>query len=519
MPLKFVFRDINNDGTLSAHFERIDIVTSPPFDPTAPNVTWRAEWDTTGLGGQAQIPPKAGDVYQLKLTYPLQADDQFVFSTTGDKVAGAPGTKVPNQPYVVPNPYVGAASFEPARFAVSGRGERRLEFRAVPHNGVVRIYTVRGDLVQTLRQDGGPGCRGSVGPAHEGQPRHCAGALRLPGRGAGSGGVRRQVRGDQVSAARVAGRAPAGLAALLGLAFALVLVAAQPQLARAQSKTGTTVGTFLTIEPDARLAGMGNAGASIGDGLEAYWFNPAAAAGLTHKEALALARRVDRRHPVTTTWRRAFRSAISARAWCRITSLRSGDIDVRTVSQPLGTGERYNVADVAIGLGLARPITDRFRVGGQISIMQERIFNSTLGAASVNLGAIYRVTDEGLVMGASLANLGVGGRFSGDNLSVTFDEDPSRNGDNGSLPASIFTDHFGMPILMRFGAAWPWKIDAKDKITFAVDALHPSDNSESLSLGAEYAYKTLFALRGGWQRLPSRTPRAGSRSAPACAGR
>jgi hypothetical protein len=155
LPLKFAFLDINNDGTLSARFERIDIVTYPPFNPNAPNVTWRAEWDTTGLGAQAQIPPKAGDVYQLKLTYPLQADDQFVFSTTGDKVAGAPGTKVQNQPYVVPNPYVGAASFEPARFAVSGRGERRLEFRAVPHNGVVRIYTVRGDLVQTLRQDGG----------------------------------------------------------------------------------------------------------------------------------------------------------------------------------------------------------------------------------------------------------------------------------------------------------------------------------------------------------------------------
>jgi hypothetical protein len=49
---------------------------------------------------------------------------------------------------------VGAASFEPERFAISGRGDRRIEFRGLPANCVVRIYTVKGDLVQTLRHEG-----------------------------------------------------------------------------------------------------------------------------------------------------------------------------------------------------------------------------------------------------------------------------------------------------------------------------------------------------------------------------
>ncbi len=78
----------------------------------------------------------------------------FTFTTSGEKIAAGTAAAATNAPYVVPNPYVGAASFEPARYATSGRGERRLEFRAVPQNSVVRIYTVRGDLVQTLRQDG-----------------------------------------------------------------------------------------------------------------------------------------------------------------------------------------------------------------------------------------------------------------------------------------------------------------------------------------------------------------------------
>ena len=38
--------------------------------------------------------------------------------------------------------------------AVSGRGDRRMEFRSIPLNASIRIYTVRGQLVQTLRQDG-----------------------------------------------------------------------------------------------------------------------------------------------------------------------------------------------------------------------------------------------------------------------------------------------------------------------------------------------------------------------------
>jgi hypothetical protein len=57
-------------------------------------------------------------------------------------------------PYVVPNPYVASASFEPERFAVSGRGERRMEFRGLPARCTIRIYTVLGDLVQILEHDG-----------------------------------------------------------------------------------------------------------------------------------------------------------------------------------------------------------------------------------------------------------------------------------------------------------------------------------------------------------------------------
>nr|MBC8490956.1 T9SS type A sorting domain-containing protein [Candidatus Neomarinimicrobiota bacterium] len=54
---------------------------------------------------------------------------------------------------VVPNPYVAAASWEPSRMLASGRGERRINFVHLPSSCSIRIYTMSGDHVQTLRHE------------------------------------------------------------------------------------------------------------------------------------------------------------------------------------------------------------------------------------------------------------------------------------------------------------------------------------------------------------------------------
>ncbi len=149
--LDFRFRDRDGDGTLSRVDEIIDILTYSRNTPANPRVTWRVQLDTVGPGPIQ--PPKLGDTYDLRVVHPLSDDDVFVFSTSGAKVTPLAGGFA-QKPYVVPNPYIGAASFEPDPFAVSGRGERRIEFRSIPENSTIRIYTVRGELVQILRQDG-----------------------------------------------------------------------------------------------------------------------------------------------------------------------------------------------------------------------------------------------------------------------------------------------------------------------------------------------------------------------------
>jgi len=157
LQMNFRVFDPNNSGTLDQHNEYIEVLTYDDNAPTTAIATWRIILDTTNQAVRgAIIPPTLGDVYNLTVKLPFSEDDVFTFLTKAQRVDKnlADQEQAKEKPYVVPNPYVGAASFEPQRFAVSGRGERRLEFRGLPQECTIRIYTITGELVQTLEHNG-----------------------------------------------------------------------------------------------------------------------------------------------------------------------------------------------------------------------------------------------------------------------------------------------------------------------------------------------------------------------------
>lgn len=268
----------------------------------------------------------------------------------------------------------------------------------------------------------------------------------------------------------------------------------------AQTKIGTSVGQFLLIEPSARAAGMGNVGTALYDEIVSSYFNPGALGRLTGNgvqftHSLWLA-------DITYDYAAV---GIHGGDWgnllVTLTSLNSGEIDVRTVEQPLGTGERYTVTDLAIGVGYGRQISDRFSAGIQITYIQETIWHSSMSAAAINVGTVYQLSPDGLRIGASISNYGTRARFSGRDLRIRYDSDPTRSGDNSSLPGEIFTEEYPLPVLFRIGVSMPMHIGSDNRIQFAVDAFHPSDNTESMSFGAEWLFMNMFAVRGGYQNL------------------
>ncbi len=279
-----------------------------------------------------------------------------------------------------------------------------------------------------------------------------------------------------------------------------LLLSALVSLVSAQTKTGTTIGQFLLIEPSAKVAAMGNAGVAMSASAMAAYYNPAAlgamtisSAEFTHNYWFA-----DISLDYFATSVRI--SDVSSLA-LSITLLNSGDIAVRTVEQPEGTGENYSVSDYAIGLGYGQKITDKFSAGFQITYLQESIWHSTLSAIAVNFGTLYQITSDGLQLGASISNFGARAKYNGRDLRIRYDLDPSRSGDNSNLPAELYTEEFSLPVVFRVGFSYPLAIDKNNVLQLVADAFHPSDNSESISIGTEYKFMNTFAFRAGYQHL------------------
>lgn len=279
---------------------------------------------------------------------------------------------------------------------------------------------------------------------------------------------------------------------------ALLLVGAQA--ARAQSKVGSTVGGFLRIEPSARGAALGNAGVALPDGIEAVYYNTGAI-GLQDRPAVAYTHSfwyADISYDYA-----AFALPVSGTSafFASVTSLNSGEIDVRTVDQPLGTGERYDVANVALGLGYGRRITSRFAAGIKVNYATERIWHTSNRMITFDVGTVYRLSEQGAILAFSLANVGGRASFSGGDLAIQYDPDPDEHGNNSSLPAEQYTDEFPLPGVFRLGVSLPYEVSRHSRFLLLAEAVHPNDNSESANLGLEWRGFDLLALRAGYQTL------------------
>ena len=100
-----------------------------------------------------QRPPKQGDVFRIVTQKPFRTGESVQFTTTSPAVNISKAQSDLGKIAVVPNPYVGAASWEPSS-SNAGRGVRRIFFIHLPRECTIRIYTMSGALVQTLEHNG-----------------------------------------------------------------------------------------------------------------------------------------------------------------------------------------------------------------------------------------------------------------------------------------------------------------------------------------------------------------------------
>ena len=268
----------------------------------------------------------------------------------------------------------------------------------------------------------------------------------------------------------------------------------------AQSKVGTTIGQFLKIEPSSRLVAMGNAGTSLSDEASAAFYNPAALGRVngvdvqfTYNQWLA-----DIKYSYATA---AMNIEGLGTFAIQLTSLNSGDIEIRTVEKPKNSGLYYNVTNLSLGLAYGIQLTDRVSAGIAANYVQETIYNTSLIDVALNFGVQYQTAIEGLVIGASVSNFGPKASYDGRDIFFNYDSDPSIHGNNGQIPSSLRMGTFSLPTLFRVGLSYSIQLTPWNQLIVSSDAMHTNDNNERINIGGEWLFLNTFAVRGGYRDL------------------
>lgn len=167
----------------------------------------------------------------------------------------------------------------------------------------------------------------------------------------------------------------------------------------------------------------------------------------------------------------------------------------------LDTGT-FSPSALALGLGYARALTDRFSVGGNVKLVSEDLGSSDVSfidpdltgearylpgnlisednkqsTVAFDFGVLYRTGFRSLIFAMSARN------FSGD---LTYAE-----------------ESFELPLTFRIGIS----MDLMDftsmdqdmhSFVLAIDTERPRDFSEQIKIGGEYVFMNTLALRGGY---------------------
>jgi type IX secretion system protein PorV len=264
------------------------------------------------------------------------------------------------------------------------------------------------------------------------------------------------------------------------------------------TKVGTTVANFLAIETGARAVGMGGAYVAIAEGPVAMYWNPSGIA------------RIDK-----------FSTFFNQSKWLLDISynfigavlpfgdygslgvnamfLSMDDMQITNESFPDGIENGFfSAGNYAFGVSYGFNLTDRFSIGFNAKYIEEFISQSSASAIALDIGTLYTTEFDEMKIGMSILNYGTKMQMSGNDLLVQHDR-YAQEGNNPNINANLGTEEFDLPLIFRFGVSWDaLKGEANSNLLFALDALVPNNNYQSMNLGVEYVFNNMFSLRSGY---------------------
>lgn len=261
-------------------------------------------------------------------------------------------------------------------------------------------------------------------------------------------------------------------------------------------KVGTAGYQFLKIGHGARGVAMGDAYAPVADDASAVFWNPANLNKIDNFSIFTshISYLADIKIDVFSAAKHVAGIGVFA---INMVYMNSGEMEETTVYQQNGTGRTFKSIAYTFGISYARMLTDKFGIGANFKYVNEDLTNgldqdNATGTWAVDLGTIYypRFSNmESLRLIMSVRNFAPEIQLAG----TYQDYDKGQLIEEGSEYKL-----FPLPLNFEFGVAMePWE-DENNRLTLSLVGVHPNDNSERVNLGAEYMFRNMFAVRGGY---------------------
>jgi Uncharacterised protein family (UPF0164) len=237
----------------------------------------------------------------------------------------------------------------------------------------------------------------------------------------------------------------------------------------AAADTGETGFAFLKLGVGARAMGLGSAYVALADDPTSVYWNPAGLAAISGTQVTAM----------HNEWIVDFRQEFVAVG----TKLGPGsfgvgfagfysdeDLERRDESGTL-TGH-YGFNDIAVTGAYGLKVANDVDVGVAVRYVREMIDQEDAKSVAADVGARYRVGGSGVMLGASVSNLGADAKFE--------------------------AVEFPLPLTWRAGAAWSRKLESlSGRGTLTAEVRRSRSDDAHFHVGAEYAYREHLALRVG----------------------
>ncbi|HOY45601.1 MAG TPA: PorV/PorQ family protein [bacterium] len=291
-----------------------------------------------------------------------------------------------------------------------------------------------------------------------------------------------------------------------------VLLGAGAVMAQKPYRIGTTAANFLEVGYGSAGSAMGDAYVSVANDLSSAYWNPAGLAFMTRSEAQFSIQ------PwlvnINTTYAGVGlalpRVGTLALA---VTQVGYGDMAVTTMDYQDGTGELFNASDLAVSFSYARSLAQWFSFGASFKYINSQIWHMNANAMALDLGVMVNTNffsfsgkrEDGMTIGMSISNYGTKMKYDGMDLTWPIDVLPDQDGNYAQTAGQFKLEGWELPLIFRVGVSIHPIATATNRLTLAVDALHPNNNAESINVGAQYAYTLpstgTFYLRGGYKAL------------------